>query len=264
MKKEDFNSEAAPMARRAGGSPLRGGEQVLQSKTVEAIIGAAEQRIKHKQLPFRCHRRRWITPVSGLTSKKAQVQQIFIYAIGIVVVGLILVFGYQAVRNLSSQGEQVKAIEFRTQLANDIKGISFGDVRIREYPIPQGFDFVCVSDKENFGPGACFPDDDFEAKYPIVVDAIKTENKDNIFLGGEVAPDSFTLEKMRLGIGICYRDQQPVDIDNDRNTDNDEGDKIPIAVRCFDINNGKLKLNLTGTSIDYGQPRGREFGVVVS
>jgi len=249
MKKEDFNSEAAPMARRAGGSPLRGGEQVLQSKTVEAIIGAAEQRIKHKQLPFRCHRRRWITPVSGLTSKKAQVQQIFIYAIGIVVVGLILVFGYQAVRNLSSQGEQVKAIEFRTQLANDIKGISFGDVRIREYPIPQGFDFVCVSDKENFGPGACFPDDDFEAKYPIVVDAIKTENKDNIFLGGEVAPDSFTLEKMRLGIGECWKNgvkqtrgspaPAPYGID-----------KYDIAVRCFDVKNGKLKLQLEGKGRD--------------
>ena len=185
--------------------------------------------------PSHRHRRRRTTSIFELTSRKAQTQEIFIYAIGIVIVGLILIFGYRAIRNIGSQQETVKAVEFRTQLANDIKGIGFGDVRIREYPIPKGFSFVCIADKNNFIPGACFPSADFEANYPIVTDAIKTANKDNIFLGGnEIAPDSFALEKVGLGEGICYQNGVLTEY------------PVSIAVKCFDVTNGKLELRLEG------------------
>ncbi len=112
---------------------------------------------------------------------KSQIQtQVFIYVIAVVVSGLILLYGYNAIKNFQCKSKEVEAIQFITGFGNDIKTISldFGTVRKTSYTIPADYNSVCFVDSETITLRAY-------QKVPsgqvIIRDSVKDGVLDNVF-----------------------------------------------------------------------------------
>lgn len=107
---------------------------------------------------------------------KSQVNQIFIYIIAIVIFGLILLYGYKEIRNLTTKSKTVSYIQFKTQLENKIESSkSYGDIKIPTFNIPYGVDEVCIINTEQD------PNSTFQSNYPIIADSWPDKNN-NLFL----------------------------------------------------------------------------------
>jgi len=158
--------------------------------------------------------------------KNAQVQsEIFMYVIAMVVVGLILLFGYTAVRDFSKSAEQVALIQFEKDLESTFHTIStsYGKVEIKQVEIPGGFDTVCFHDlREISHPGELyFLKDDLNKpiEYPVITDNIRSGTHKNLFLVGGLNIESFYVgeiyvDNTHLAVSqaspgfICFKEKQ--------------------------------------------------------
>lgn len=83
------------------------------------------------------------------SSKKAVgVSQVFIFILAGITFALIMIFGYRAVADFIEKGEQVKFVQFVTQLEGSIKQIysEYGAVREKRYTLPGKFTQICFVD----------------------------------------------------------------------------------------------------------------------
>ncbi|MBW2967496.1 hypothetical protein KY362_03345 [Candidatus Woesearchaeota archaeon] len=84
-------------------------------------------------------------------SRKGQIAgQIFIYIIAVVVVGLIIVYGYSAIKGFTQRGEEVEYIGLKTNIENAVKGITsdFGSIKRPDITIPGKYEYVCFVNKD--------------------------------------------------------------------------------------------------------------------
>jgi len=80
-------------------------------------------------------------------NKKAQIQQVFVYIITIVVVGLIFMIGYKAIGGMMSKGCDVEKTTFKTNLESFItKYTSYGEFHLEEMGVPCSFAQICFVD----------------------------------------------------------------------------------------------------------------------
>lgn len=113
-----------------------------------------------------------------MIDKKAEAQnQVFIYILSIVVLSMILFFGYRAIMGFGKQTEQVGFIELRTQLQNSIKQIrsDYGSVSIKEFELPGKYNALCFAE-----PGSHIQIDN--SKYPLIRDSVEAGTDNNVFL----------------------------------------------------------------------------------
>lgn len=86
--------------------------------------------------------------------KKAQLYgQIFIYALTLVLISVILVYGYSAIRNFKQKTEDIVDIKFQKDLRNAIKGMTndYGSVLKKELQLSGEIVKVCfVENYETF------------------------------------------------------------------------------------------------------------------
>lgn len=153
--------------------------------------------------------------------KKSQLySQIFIYVLTIVLISLILVYGYNAVRNFKERGEQVCKLKLKNELQNSIKSISsdFGTVRRKDIQLCENYNEVCfvetfekIDNKRN--PLSNVPITD-----PIIIDSINSYTNKNTFLVDKIAKESF------------YAGNISVELD----------------VLCIEAKNNRLSLRLEG------------------
>lgn len=89
-----------------------------------------------------------------LHNKKAQIQtQVFIYILSMIIVGLVLLYGYNAVRGFRDRQETVSLIETENMIKNSIKAMSseFDSIRKQELFLPGGIELICFVDRELVG-----------------------------------------------------------------------------------------------------------------
>ena len=81
------------------------------------------------------------------------VGQIFIYVIAVVVVGLIVAYGYSAIKSFGERGEEVEYITLRTGLENSVKAITsdYGSIKRPDIGIPGKYQLICFVDKSRSG-----------------------------------------------------------------------------------------------------------------
>jgi len=82
--------------------------------------------------------------------KKAQsAEQIFIYIVAIVVVGLIILYGYSAIKGFTQRGEEVEFITLKTGLENSFKSIvsDYGSVKRPDISVSSKYEMICFVDK---------------------------------------------------------------------------------------------------------------------
>ena len=102
--------------------------------------------------------------------KKGQgVSQNFVYIIAIVVVGVILIFGYKVISDVTKNTGKAGLVRFQSSLESSISSISnqYGTVKTKEFPI-SGYKKVCFMDNYNFGYLPVELDN-----YPLIKDTIE-------------------------------------------------------------------------------------------
>jgi len=114
-------------------------------------------------------------------TKKGQiVGQIFIYIMVVIVVGVIMLFGYNGIQNILEKKCQVEQLQFKTDIENMIgKYNGFGSVEIKTITTPCDYDEVCfVSvDADNTGLSSTF-----DCSNKIIENAYDENVKQNIFV----------------------------------------------------------------------------------
>ncbi|MBU0461981.1 MAG: hypothetical protein KJ574_05325 [Nanoarchaeota archaeon] len=155
-------------------------------------------------------------------SRKAQMPgQIFIYILAIIIVGVIIAYGYTAIKDFSARGEQVAFISFKTDFENTVKTMvsDYGTIKRPEFSIPQKYKKVCVIDfKKGYSEGyssdtvTCIMGDQVKFE-PLVCNAWKQGASQygsnpnsqitlsNVFLTPD-GSDSFNVDKIRVASGI--------------------------------------------------------------
>ena len=108
--------------------------------------------------------------MSVFRGKRAQMPgQIFVYILAIVIVGVIIVYGYNAIKDFSDRGDQVAFVSFKTSFENTVKAMvsDYGTIKRPDFEVPPQYERVCVVDFSTAASGGlCAPtSDDYE---PIV------------------------------------------------------------------------------------------------
>lgn len=123
--------------------------------------------------------------------KSQMIGQIFIYVLAVILIGFILIYGYNAITTFREKSEQVFFVKLKNDLSNMVEIISpdYGSVKIRSFDVG---DYSKVCFVKNFGG---FPDpipspslfDD----YPIMKDSVQSKVEKNVFLIKQRVEDSF-------------------------------------------------------------------------
>lgn len=151
--------------------------------------------------------------------KKSQIYgQIFIYILTIVLVSFVIVYGYDAIKKLQSNAQQVFCIKFKNDLKNSVEAVSsdFGRVKKETLDMCHFYTKICFAetfekfDKAN--PQGNVPVD------PIIKESIKSGTNYNAFLGDTITKESFYAGNI----------------------------SVALDVLCITASNGKLNLRLEG------------------
>jgi hypothetical protein len=155
--------------------------------------------------------------------KRAQIAgQMFVYVLGFIIFALVLLYGYNAIKNLGDKAEQTSFIQFKTEITQTVKTLStdYGTVRRKDFALSGRYIRVCFVDSERIGNGITL------ANYPLIEDSVTSGVDVNLFLvSGKGIEDSFNAGKLDIN-----RD--------DLITDN--------HFTCVPVINGKLKVKFTG------------------
>jgi len=109
--------------------------------------------------------------------KKGQIQgQVFIYVLTLIITGMILIYGYNAIKSINENANQVEFANFKTTIKSDFEKMSsdYGSVKTMSYNVPSKLKEVCFYQE---GEGS-LPED----LNPLIKDSISDETGSNVFL----------------------------------------------------------------------------------
>ncbi len=150
---------------------------------------------------------------------------------------MILLYGYNAIRDFAKKAEDVTYLKFVNSLENAVRQSSgYGDISIKDFTL-SGYEKICFVDLSDAavtaasGKDLCTSGkDDYD---PVICDGWQ-DRKQNVFLK-PMAPTPIKVWTITVDGG---------DSDIEEDTSTCSGEKC--FYRCFDISNGKLRLKLEG------------------
>ncbi len=149
------------------------------------------------------------------STRNAQiVGQVFIYVLGIVIMGAILIYGYNAISDFRRQSEQVSAIKLQSELSSAIDALSsdFGSIKKIELRV-EGYSRICFVESHTT------PSLDGLTIDPLIRDSIASGTGKNVFLLTNTVEASFTVESIAI---------------------------FPLDVLCIEPHNNAVELRLEG------------------
>ncbi len=161
--------------------------------------------------------------------KRAEMSgQILVYLMSIILIGLIVVFGYRAIGGFVSQTEEIAKIKFFTDLDSVAKRIGYLDVEFRTFQIPKEFKEVCLVSKDRIS--SFISPEAYSALNPLVRSQWENTRNNVFLLSGVSEFYPFRTEEMRL--------------DTNRNGIED-GNERETSFLCVKTS-GSLRLKLEG------------------
>jgi hypothetical protein len=116
--------------------------------------------------------------------RKGQViSQSLVFILALIIMGMVMVFGYQALDGLQMQWKVHKLLTFKSELRTAFASISneYETVKTKSFDVPSGFKEICFIDQPYYDEDhSRIPPD----AYPIIVDYVDTLNAEpkNTFL----------------------------------------------------------------------------------
>jgi hypothetical protein len=176
------------------------------------------------------------------TSRRGAVEgQVFIYILAIVIVGLLLLFGYKGLSGILKQGCGVEEVQFKTGLETMLKqSMGKGTRTVFQPDVPCSFSKVCFVDADVLltGKGNLVDFDSNPGTNKYVRNSVEDSVHRNVFL---INPDG-TINSRQIFIDSIEVKQE----------------LAPIEVVCISQRSGKFPLLLSGlgkyVKIDEAQP----------
>lgn len=137
--------------------------------------------------------------------KKAQVNQIFVYVLGLIIIGGIIILGYKMVFSVKKTESATQIEALRSALQKDVNGITseYDNKRTFTKAISQKYTLVCFADTTPEGRSAIAADTNAN---PIVQDSATTGSNYSVFLiDGQIA--AFRIKDLRVSppnYSVCY------------------------------------------------------------
>jgi hypothetical protein len=161
--------------------------------------------------------------------RKAQANQIFTYIVAMLVVGLLVVFGYKAIDMMLSKQCDAKKALFEKNLLDFLDEYSdYGSVHEEFITLPCGSKELCFVDAAYFCSG---PPPNYDSIYaytsdPVIIAAIEETSgcTANIFIKGEFTETLMSQNKFSDKVSL------------------EEGNPF----RCFEAKSGQVKLIFSG------------------
>ncbi len=118
---------------------------------------------------------------------------LFVYILTIVLVSFILVYGYNAIKNLNDKANQIACLKFKNDLENEVKKVSgeYGIVDEKDIQICPGYSKVCFVEnvEQPDLPGGTDP---------IIKDSVASNAEKNVFLAENSAEESFYIGRISV------------------------------------------------------------------
>ena len=175
------------------------------------------------------------------SSLKAQIAgQVFVYILSMIVVALVLLYGYNAIQDFRKKAEEVNLVNFKNELEKVvIKSTRYGDVKPVELSLSGKFEKVCFVDSfsslsEAKKGNTCLCTAGCSSSNALICDAWKTTNTSNVYL--------VPLADIPIDIG-------PITVDgNDDEAEDTTGNcgDINCFYICTENTHGKIELTLVG------------------
>jgi len=174
---------------------------------------------------------------------KAQVVgRIFIYVVSLVVMSMILLYGYKAVHFFLERGDDINLLHSKTEAKKAIEEImsQSGSVKQIQIPIPTKYSQVCFVDLEQSSSALskyiCTAGNEFY--HPLICDSWQSNTKQNFFL----VESKTRMEPFYLGnIAVDGNDNQKEDTDSDC-----AGAPELCYNLCLGVNKGKITFWIMG------------------
>jgi len=131
--------------------------------------------------------------------KKSQVQQIFIYIVAIILFSLILVYGYNAIKNFRSKTDQVALLQLKNDISSSITKVStdFGTIIKKELDVPFKYKEICFVDLTKAAL-AEFTDMCGVNGNSLVCDGWKSNSPYNMFLISQKETETYNIGETRI------------------------------------------------------------------
>ncbi|MBU3941446.1 MAG: hypothetical protein KKF74_00875 [Nanoarchaeota archaeon] len=113
--------------------------------------------------------------------KKAQIQgQVFIYILTLIITAGILLYGYNAIKVINENANQVELVNFKDALKQDFEKMSsdYGSSKTETYNVPSKIKKICFYQTGEEPLFRAMPRD----LNPLIIDSIKDETGNNVFL----------------------------------------------------------------------------------
>ena len=126
--------------------------------------------------------------------RRGQIQnRIFLFAVSLIILAVIVIWGYKAISGLQEKQNQAALIKFKTQLDADIDAAAndFGSVRSNKYFLPTNFDEMCLVDTTRVKA-------DNILNHPVVKDNVESDADANMFLLGKNKLEVFNVGNLGL------------------------------------------------------------------
>lgn len=83
--------------------------------------------------------------------KALGVGQVFIFIVAAITFALIMIFGYKAISEFISKGENVQFYQFKTSIENEFQRIytEYGSVRVETFSLPGTYKQICFVDVDD-------------------------------------------------------------------------------------------------------------------
>ncbi|MBI1970083.1 hypothetical protein HYS48_05290 [Candidatus Woesearchaeota archaeon] len=135
-----------------------------------------------------------------MVSKKALVAgQIFLYLFTLVIVVLVLIFGYRMVSNFQDRSEELTLLKFKKDLQATIEGVTFGTKKVRTFDVPPGYKDFWLIDPATMGkcPYA-------DRVPPLIQDSINSGSPHNAFLLGPEKFEAWEMRRVYVDFGCVF------------------------------------------------------------
>lgn len=153
--------------------------------------------------------------------RKSQIQsQVFVYVLAMIIIAVILLYGYKSISMMRQKGEDIDLLSFKQDVEEEVVKMSndYGSANIVTFKTPSGFDRVCLVDL------AKNPDAALKSEQPLVYESW-ADGTANVFLVKDLAEE----------FQLIQQDTRPLIEMEDP------------GYLCKDIQNNRIELRLEGT-----------------
>ncbi len=139
-----------------------------------------------------------------MASRRGQAEHVFLYILTIVVIGLIVLFGYKAIASLLEIGGTAQKVRFQKDFQNAVaQGRSYGRITTHTFAVGEEYTKLCMIDENAIDRAGSLAGSNVQN--PLIVDSVESGTPENAFLvkeDGTIEP--YTVEPLEVTYGgLC-------------------------------------------------------------